>query len=96
MRWVKRLPCSVRVEAPDPDVLPTTCSGRVEADHMGLERGLGQKADDSTCAPLCRKHHRERTDHVGTFRSVTRDMEREWRGRAITRTQAEWARRARP
>lgn len=55
------------------------------------ERALGRKADDNTCAPLCMQHHRERTDHSGSFRHLTRDEARAWRARAITRTQAAWS-----
>lgn len=84
MRLVKRLPCSVRVDPPDPQ-RRTPCRGRVEADHMG-ERGLGQKADDRTCAPMCEAHHRERTAHSGAFRDLTRDQVRVWRARAIAHT----------
>ncbi len=75
---VKKLPCCVR-HAPH-DLLSknliTPCSGRVEADHAG-RHGLGQKADDRTCIPMCRAHHRERTDYRGTFRGFdANDMRR--------------------
>jgi hypothetical protein len=99
MRWTKRQPCIVRSMPPvhavelggfwDSDHVVTMCSGPVEADHMG-ERGLGQKADDNTCVPMCRGHHRERTDHSGTFRPLTRDELRAWRARAIEITQAKF------
>lgn len=92
MRWVRKLPCAVRAEAPDPRNAPTPCTGRVEADHMG-ERALGRKAEDTTCAPMCWRHHRERTDHSGSFRALTREDVRAWRARAIERTQAEWSQR---
>ncbi|MGN6107086.1 MAG: hypothetical protein ACTHU0_18410 [Kofleriaceae bacterium] len=86
MLAVKRLACSVRVDPPVAN--PTSCHGHVEADHMG-DRGLGRKADDRTCAPLCWRHHHERTDHTGTFRSLSRDELRTWRARQIERTQRE-------
>lgn len=104
MRFVKRQPCFVRVLSPlalaaelRPVVMPTSvlatpCGGPVEADHMG-ERGIGQKADDKTCAPLCQKHHRERHDHSGTFRPLTKAELRAWRARAIEHTQAAWSKR---
>lgn len=85
MLFVKTLLCSVEEEWPDVDQRPTACGGVVEADHMG-SRGLGQKADDRTCAPICTQHHRERSDHTGTFKHITKEQEREWRARAITRT----------
>ena len=90
MTWVRRQPCIMR-ELPASDVL-TFCSGPVEADHMGA-RGLGQKADDGTCVPMCRGHHRERTDHAGTFRPLTRDELRAWRAVVIERTQDAWRNR---
>lgn len=108
MGWVKRQPCIVRVLPPrdfaytlasrllfarDIALVRTTpCDGPIEADHAG-ERGLGRKAADSTCIPLCRGHHRERTDHAGTFRPLTRDELRAWRARAIEHTQAAWRNR---
>lgn len=70
----------------------TPCTGRVEADHAG-ERGIGQKADDRTCIPLCRQHHGERTNHKGPFFHMTRDELRTWRTEAIARTQAAWEQR---
>lgn len=92
MKWVKRQPCAVRADPPDPDRM-TPCTGRVEADHLG-ERGLGQKASDDTCAPLCSQHHRERTDHAGAFFNLTRDQLRLWRARALHRTTVAWAMRS--
>ena len=103
MRWVKRQPCIVRslplclFVGPGTSALAvfsvqTPCSGPVEADHAG-ERGIGQKADDRTCIPLCQNHHRERTDHMRTFRPLTRDELRAWRAAAIERTQAAWRNR---
>jgi len=93
MLWVKTLLCSVEEERPDPDHMATCCRGEVEADHMGA-RGLGRKADDRTCAPMCRRHHRERTDHSGSFKHLTRDQVRAWRARAIARTQTLWTERS--
>lgn len=84
MLAVKLLPCAVSVDPPDPARV-TRCSGVVEADHAG-ERGLGRKADDRTCIPMCTGHHRERTDHAGSFRGLSRGQARTWRERAIDRT----------
>lgn len=92
MAWVKTLLCSVEEEWPNVDVRPTTCTGVVEADHMG-QRGLGQKADDRTCAPLCTGHHRERTDHSGSFRTLNREEARAWKERQVLRTQTLWQER---
>lgn len=93
MLWIKGLLCSVEEERPDPYHMATGCRGEVQADHMGA-RGLGQKANDRTCAPMCRLHHRERTDHGGSFKNLTRDQLRAWRTRAIARTQTMWNERA--
>jgi hypothetical protein len=96
MLWVKRQPCMLRQICPHPSMpvgfATTPCEGRVEADHMGA-RGTGQKADDRTCVPMCRRHHSERHAHAGTFFSLTRDDLRAWRTAAIERTQAAWSAR---
>lgn len=49
MLWIKTLPCAI--------------CGRngAEAAHTGA-RGLGQKAPDEQCIPLCPDHHRHRRD----------------------------------
>ena len=90
MGWVKKQTCMVR-ELPPSDV-KTFCSGPIEADHMGA-RGIGQKADDKTCVPMCRGHHGERHAHAGTFKPLQRTELRAWRTEAITRTQAAWEKR---
>lgn len=69
MAWVRRQPCSAKGMG--------TCSGRVEADHTG-KRGVGQKADDRTCIPLCHKHHVQRTSFSGPFRSWNQEAMRVW------------------
>lgn len=80
MRAVKGLPCALHgVDGAG------QCSGPVEADHAG-DRGLGQKADDRTCVPLCARHHRDRTDVHGFFATLTRDERRAWCRHAIART----------
>lgn len=65
----------------------STCEGAVEADHAG-ERPFGRKADDDTAIPLCRKHHRERTDYTGAFRGYTAVSMRLWCDWAISLTRA--------
>lgn len=71
MGWVRWQSCCARVFAQTP------CYGNVEADHAG-RRGIGQKADDRTCIPLCRNHHRERTDFSGAFKGWTQNGMRVW------------------
>lgn len=90
MAFVKSQPCSVTEDWPAFPVGPTQCAGVVEADHMGM-RGLSRKASDDTCAALCTQHHRERTDHTGTFKHMTREQCRVWRDRQILRTKTLYA-----
>ncbi|MDQ3276641.1 MAG: hypothetical protein M3Q39_16825 [Actinomycetota bacterium] len=82
MMLVKSLPCLLHGE-----LGAGRCSGEVQADHAGLGRGLGQKADDRTCIPLCRTHHQHRTDSAGFFKSLTREERRHWIRVAIARTE---------
>lgn len=68
------------------------CDGPIEADHAG-RRPMGRKADDSTCIPLCRKHHRERHAMSGYwFRDFDRDDMRRWLDDAIAETHDDYAR----
>lgn len=90
MEFVRTLECSVAFEAPDPNRAPSRCLGPIEADHDSRGRGLGQKSDDSTVIPLCTGHHRERTDHTGSFKYLTRDQVRAWFDRAQQRAQQFW------
>lgn len=83
MGWVKTRPCLLRTIGP--------CSGVVEADHAG-ERGLGQKAPDNTCIPLCSSHHLDRHACTGFFRGLPRDWKRRWRRAAIAHTQHRYRR----
>lgn len=84
MKWIKRRPCCARILA------ETTCYGPVEADHAG-KRGVGQKADDRTCIPLCRKHHQERNDFHGAFKTWNHDQMRQWLDANIERHQTMYA-----
>jgi 1,2-phenylacetyl-CoA epoxidase catalytic subunit len=83
MRWVRKLPCAAR--AVDPQ-----CDGHVQADHAG-RRGLGQKADDRSCIPLCAKHHEQRASFHGPFRTWTQAQMRTWLHDTIEATQALYA-----
>jgi hypothetical protein len=81
MVWVKTLACVARG-------LPGhVCAGPIEADHAG-PRPLGRKADDRTCIPLCQLGHRERTDHTGCFRFMSKAEMRSWLDGQIAATQA--------
>jgi hypothetical protein len=96
MLWVKQQPCITRtmgVELLRP-LLSTDaymdwkrCAGDIEADHAG-PRALGRKAHDSTCIPICTKHHDMRTNGYGLFWGYTLAMKRAWKTAAIEHTQA--------
>lgn len=56
--WIATLPCIAcypawfKIDWPDRQQSPT------EAAHVGVIRGLGQKASDRETVPLCGEHHR--------------------------------------
>jgi hypothetical protein len=61
-----------------------------DPDHAGGLRagsGKGQKADDTTCIPLCRKHHRERQEFGGYFKGWDKERMHAWCDAAIDATQ---------
>jgi hypothetical protein len=88
---VRALPCLLSVVGPFRGmivvdlILVGPCRGPVEADHLG-ERGLGQKADDRTCVPMCTRHHGDRHAGCGWFRKLSKEELRRWRQFAIART----------
>ncbi len=84
IRWVRQQPCCLAVRG--------ACSGPVEADHAG-PRPVGRRADDRTCIPLCRRHHRQRTDYRGHFYGWTAETMRAWLDARIAETQADYAAR---
>lgn len=101
MGWTKRQPCMVRRfldelhRAAGNRIMlleqHVHCDGPIEADHAGnrYTQGNGTRAFDWTCIPMCRKHHRQRTDFAGTrgqagiFFGFTCEMMRAWCNRAI-------------
>lgn len=89
MIFVRGLPCSVEEHWPAFPMAPTPCAGPVEADHLG-DRGLSHKAADDTCAPMCHRHHVERTDHTGTFKRLTKEQCRTWKRAQVLRVQTLW------
>lgn len=54
------------------------CQGPLEADHAGKKTAAFHKADDTTCIPLCRRHHRARTDIRGFFKGWGANQMRVW------------------
>lgn len=91
--WCKQQPCYLRgVDGAGP------CIGGVDPDHMGLDKGdtpgpgLGLKADDRTCVPMCRGHHDDRHAGRGYFEGMSKDDKRVFRLAAISKTQAAYTR----
>lgn len=84
--WVRRQPCAVaRMHGSE------ECWGMVEAHHAG-PRGLGQKAHDDTCIPLCSRHHRCWHDLRWPFSTMGRDDRLAWVASEIERARKhyEW------
>lgn len=76
---VRSLPCVLQASGEG-------CVYPLEVDHLG-QRGLGQKSSDRETGPLCRKHHRERTDRTGYFKGWSNERMREWCDQVIKLTQ---------
>ena len=89
MRWVRRQPCCAR------DFDPDRCNGRVEADHAG-RRGLGTKADDRSCIPLCQQHHQARGSFSGPFWTWGQAQMRAWLVAMVAATQEAFEARPKP
>lgn len=77
---VRDLPCCAASLGP-------YCLGVIDPDHMG-QRPMGRKCSDYETAPLCRAHHRARTDFFGPFTNWTYDQMRSWLDGKIAETQA--------
>jgi hypothetical protein len=75
--------------------MPHLCRGCIDPHHAGIKPGLGLKAPDDTCIPMCRRSHREWEDHAGQFRGWTREQRREWQDYQIVVYQAMWSARNR-
>lgn len=69
MLVVKSLPCVARHMG--------GCAGEVQADHAG-RRGIGQKCHDREVISLCARHHHQRTNFSGPFRSWNQADMRVW------------------
>lgn len=54
------------------------CYGPVQAHHAGIDKGMSQRDHDTTCVPLCLKHHRNWHDASGLFKDFCKDERREW------------------
>jgi hypothetical protein len=93
MAWIRTLGCCASLIIGSRYACIGGCSGSVQAHHAG-ERGLGQKADDSTCIPLCFAHHHDWHRAGGMFAGWSRAERRAWADRQIARHQALYTRRA--
>lgn len=58
--------------------------------HHPTGAGLALKADDSKAFPLCTKHHRERHDHAGYFKAMTKADRKLWEADMVANYQALW------
>lgn len=80
MAWVRTCRCFVGID----------CEGRIHAHHAGERPGMGMKAGDDTCIPLCSKHHAEWHGASGHFREMDKVDRRRWSDTAIQVTQARY------
>lgn len=67
--------------------------GTIEAHHAGV-RGVGQKAPDDTCIPLCSEHHRKLGERCGLFSGWPRGAVKLWELAVIAHYQALYAARS--
>lgn len=79
--WVKHQPCLLAGSG--------GCDGPVHAHHAG-ERGLGQKAGDDTCVPLCMLHHKIFHDGGPPFSGASKEFRACWIRLAIAYTRLRW------
>ena len=70
MGWIKQQRCAIGMMLAPGVLFRFPCNGPIEADHAG-RRGLGQKADDDSCIPLCRQHHGDRHDRRGIWDTMS-------------------------
>ena len=81
--WIRTLPC-----------VACGMEGRSEAAHTGNDGGMSMKASDYSCVPLCADCHTQTSGayhqvgkhafelaHGLSFVELTRQLEREWRGK---------------
>lgn len=85
LAWIHTLTCAAS------GMHGHVCEGPIEADHVG-PRGLGQKCDDRATIALCMLAHRQRHDHCGPFRSMSRAEVRVWLDEQLAITADAYAR----
>lgn len=59
--------------------------------HHPTGAGLALKADDSKAFPLCVKHHRERHDHQGYFKELSKAERKLWEAEMVATYEALWS-----
>lgn len=96
MLWIKQRTCSVGQGA-EPVAFDLwrggtidECQRGIEAHHAGVH-GLGNKAADDTCIPLCDHHHDALTDRSGCFAGWPRGAVKQWELAVVTHYQARYA-----
>lgn len=84
--WVRTQPCC----AP---CAPSGCWPNIEAHHAGSS-GMGQRAHDHTCIPLCSAHHVPGLhQNAGPFKGWKREQLRDWQDERIEELRTRYARR---
>lgn len=79
MLWIKEQSCCAANDLLLPSEYVGPCQGVTEADHAGGGSGMGRKAPDHTCIPLCVRHHRAPgLDHL-LYGHVPHGYVREWK-----------------
>lgn len=85
LSWLHELDCAVAVQLND----YRFCRWPIEADHLG-EHGMGNKASDQSCAPICSRHHRDRHERRGFFKGWSKERMREWCDSTSSEYWARW------
>lgn len=69
---------------------PSGCRGPIDPSHTDHDHGRGQKGDDTSCVPHCRKHHDdwENRPGAGVFKGWTKAQWRAYAAEMVGRTQA--------
>lgn len=57
-----------------------------DPDHAAKKTAMGRVEDDTSCIPLCRRHHSDRHDHRGYFKLWDRERMEKWRTARIDET----------
>lgn len=82
MLWVKTLPCAAGY------MDGHLCSGPIHAHRAGERPGIGMKAPDETCIPLCEHHHQAWHAAHRPFEALHHHQRRAWSDRIIAETRA--------